>query len=286
MTVSRRASLTTVLVLLALATGLRAAEPERALRVMSYNIHGGRGTDGKVDLERIAKIIRDADVDVAAIQEVDRNTKRSGQLDEPAELARLTKMNAEFRKAIDFDGGEYGQALLSRRPIEKVDVHPLPNRPGKEPRIAVVGQIATPLPLPDLLLIGTHLHHEGGPGGDALRLEQARELARVIGGDARTPPHFAPLLLGDLNATPDSDTLKMLGESWTDASAASGPTVPSDHPRRKIDYVLFSKESGWRVVSAKVLDEPVASDHRPVVVELRWEGPPAPKTQGPNTKAP
>jgi endonuclease/exonuclease/phosphatase family metal-dependent hydrolase len=238
------------------------------LRLMTYNIHAGKGTNGKLDLERLAKIIRDADVDVVAIQEVDRGTKRSGKIDEPRELARLTGMHAEFGKAIDHDGGDYGQLILSRRPIQKLDVHKLPNEDGHEQRIALVAQIPQPKPLPDLLLVGTHLHAKGG--GDALRLAQAKEIVRLLKQDPRTSNH-APLLLGDLNSTPTSDAMKFLDESWTDASKDSGPTIPAEKPAHKIDYVLVPKDSPWKVVSTKVLDEPVASDHRPVVVELQWK---------------
>ena len=176
-------------------------------------------------------------------------------------------MHAEFGKAIDHDGGDYGQLILSRRPIQKLDVHKLPNEMGHEQRIALFAQIAQPKPLPDLLLVGTHLHAQRG--GDALRLAQAKEIERLLKEDPRTSNHAA-LLLGDLNSTPKSDAMKFLAESWADASAKSGPTVPAEKPAHKIDYVLVPKGSPWKVVSAKVRDEPVASDHRPVVVELQW----------------
>jgi endonuclease/exonuclease/phosphatase family metal-dependent hydrolase len=249
----------------------------RTLRVMTYNIHITQGMDKKFDPARIAKIINDADVDVAAIQEVDRDANRSGKVDQPAELARLTGMKASFAKAIPHDGGEYGQLVLSKRPIQRFDVHVLPNQPGEEQRIAFVAEIAQPGPLPDLLLVGTHLHAKGGTEGDALRLAQAKALDQLIREDPRKPPQYAALLMGDLNATPTSESMRVLEPAWVDASADSGPTVPVGKPVRKIDYVLLPKGQGWRVVSAKVLDEPVASDHRPVVVELRWDGDPAPK---------
>jgi endonuclease/exonuclease/phosphatase family metal-dependent hydrolase len=129
-----------------------AARDPRTLRVMSYNIHAGRGTDGKIDIERIARIIRDADVDVAAIQEVDQGTKRSGKLDLPAELRRLTGMRGEFAKAIDHDGGLYGQLILSRHEIRKLDVVKLPNRDGEEQRIAAVAEVLLADPRPEQLV--------------------------------------------------------------------------------------------------------------------------------------
>lgn len=266
-----------ILIAFVLALPLLAAAEEpkakpqrdpRTLRVMSYNIHVGKGVDGKLDLPRIAGIIKSADVDVVAIQEVDVKARRTDNVDEPAELARLTGMHAVFGKAIDHDGGDYGQVILSRQPIERLDVHKLPNEPGQEQRIALIAQIPQPRPLPDIMIIGTHLH---AFKGDALRLAQATELNHILDkplGNALP----APLLLGDLNATPDSSALKELGKHWVDASADSGPTIPAEKPNKKIDYVLLPKDHKWTVVTARVLDEPVASDHRPVVVELRWKG--------------
>jgi endonuclease/exonuclease/phosphatase family metal-dependent hydrolase len=245
------------------------SETPRTLRVMSYNIHIARGLDDKIDLPRIAGIIKAANVDVVAVQEVDVNTRRSGiEVDEAAELARLTGMQSVFGKAIDHDGGSYGQAILSRRPIQRMDVHKLPAVAGEEQRIALVARIDQPKPLPDLVFVGTHLHHK--KDGDELRLAQATELNQIMKDDLpkREP---AVILLGDFNAEPDSEVMKRLGEKWDDATAGSGMTIPAENPTRKIDYVLLPKGHGWEVVSAKVLDEPVASDHRPVVVELKWK---------------
>jgi endonuclease/exonuclease/phosphatase family metal-dependent hydrolase len=239
------------------------------LRVMTYNIHIAKGLDEKFDLQRIANIIKAADVDVVAVQEVDVNARRSGNVDEAAELARLTGMHGLFGKAIDHDGGDYGQAVLSRRPILSMDVHKLPAVPGEEQRIALVARIAQPRPLPNLLFVGTHLHHKGD--GDELRLAQAAELNRILK-EHMTAHDPAVLLLGDFNASPDSVVMTRMWQSWDDPTADAGMTVPAEHPNRKIDYLLLPKGHNWEVVSAKVLDEPVASDHRPVVVELRWKG--------------
>src|SRR6478609_2091418 len=86
-----------------------AAEPEgkNRLRVLTYNLHHGEGTDGKLDLKRIAEVIKATQPDVVALQEVDRNVKRTNQVDQPAEYAKLTAMNAGFARAIDLQGGEY-----------------------------------------------------------------------------------------------------------------------------------------------------------------------------------
>src|SRR5687768_1108679 len=104
-----------------------------SMRVMTYNIHHGEGTDGKIDLERIAKLITDNKVDLVALQEVDRNTQRTGRRDMPAELAKLTNMRVTFGANIPLEGGEYGNAILSRHPFDLVMNYHLPKVvPGEQ----------------------------------------------------------------------------------------------------------------------------------------------------------
>ena len=102
-----------------------AAEP-RSLRVLCYNIHHGEGVDGKLDLARIARVIRSVDPTIVALQEVDSRTTRTDRVDQPAELARLTDMKVVFEKNIEFGGGEYGNAVLSKLPITGHRNHLLP----------------------------------------------------------------------------------------------------------------------------------------------------------------
>ncbi len=95
-----------------------ADEPTR-LRVLSYNIHHGAGIDGRLDLERIARVIQSARPDVVALQEVDRGVARSKRIDEPAELARLTGLRAIFERNITYQGGDYGNAVLTGLPVRE-----------------------------------------------------------------------------------------------------------------------------------------------------------------------
>ena len=106
--------------------------------------------DKQLDLARIANVIKAADVDVVAVQEVDIRTRRSGtDVDQLAELAKLTGMHGRFGKGRDYDGGEYGQAILSRQPIKELDVHKLPgdNAPGGAHRTARA-RSSSPSPCP------------------------------------------------------------------------------------------------------------------------------------------
>src|SRR5688572_28353748 len=237
------------------------AEPEE-VTVLSYNIHHGAGTDGKLDLERIARIIRDQRPDVVALQEVDVKTSRSGGVDEAVELGRLTGMNAVFGKAMDYSGGGYGQAILSRWPIKKHFVHQLPQRAGREPRVLLVGTIENAKG--SFVFASTHLDHEI----EEVRVEQARAINRIlIQQDQKTPV----VLAGDFNAVAESETMQELFKMWIDtAGDSAAPTIPARNPRRRIDYILVARgaNGAWKTLRSEVLNEPVASDHRPVKVEL------------------
>jgi endonuclease/exonuclease/phosphatase family metal-dependent hydrolase len=241
-----------------------AAQPPR-LRVLTYNIHHGEGTDKSLDLPRIAKIITDSKADLVALQEVDSKTKRTNGVDQTAEFARLTGMQGVFGKAMDYQGGGYGEAILSRFPIVESQTHALPFTQGREPR-AALEIIVHPPSLPAITFVGTHLDHLKD---DTDRLAQTQELNRLL------VPKNAPvtILAGDLNARPESRPMQTILEHWNDTAANNPePTIPSDQPRARIDWILTLKDQNWRVISSQVLDEKVASDHRPVLVELEWVG--------------
>jgi endonuclease/exonuclease/phosphatase family metal-dependent hydrolase len=238
---------------------------KKTLRVLTYNIHHGEGTDGKLDLARVAKVIAAAEPDLVAVQEVDRKAARTGRVDQAAELGKLTGLHAEFARAIDLQGGEYGQAVLSRFPVKIAKVHPLPGKKGQETRIVVEARVEPGGGRPALTFLATHFQHDDA----ATRKEQAAKLNELFGTADR------PLILaGDLNATPDSEPMKLIAEKWSYATAPGKGlfTIPAGEPRRQIDYVLFRPAGRFRVVEAKVIAEPVASDHRPVLAVLEWAG--------------
>lgn len=231
-----------------------AASPVR-LRVLCYNIHHGEGTDGRVDLPRLAQVIRAARPDLVALQEVDNQTRRTNGVDQTAELARLTDLHGRFAKQIDYEGGGYGQALLSRFPLSEVQLHVLPGMPPREQRLA--GAVQVDVEGAALTFVTTHLHHINAE----FRAAQAAKLNELFGQTA------APVILaGDLNATPDSEPLLRLSSVWTRATGkAPRLTYPAEKPIKEIDYVLVRPEPRFSVVSVEALDEQVASDHRPVL---------------------
>lgn len=236
----------------------RLAGEKPTLRILCYNIHHGEGTDGQVNLLRQARVIRAADPDFVALQEVDDQTRRTGGVDQTAELARLTGLFGRFGKARDYDGGGYGQAILSRVPVEAGTVHSLPGMPGRERRIAFEVQLT--LEGRELTFVTTHLDHQ-------LPLDREQQATRLneLYGKSKRPV----ILAGDLNAVPDSKPLKILAEQWTVTSANRELlSFPADKPNRLLDYVLFRPTQAFRILDVQILDESVASDHRPVLVVL------------------
>ncbi|MDH3584393.1 MAG: endonuclease/exonuclease/phosphatase family protein [Phycisphaerae bacterium] len=255
-----------VLVASTMVGGCQTPPPPRPhLRVLTYNIHHGQGTDGRFDLPRLAAVIRALQPDLVALQEVDRKTRRAGGVDQAAELGRLTGMHARFGKAMDYSGGGYGEAILSRFKVLEARTIPLPADRGFEPRAALAVRVQPP-GLPALWFAGTHLDHTAD---DRQRLMQVDALVKAL---VRELPE-ATILAGDLNADADSRPIGRLRAHFRDAAdSRPQPTWPADQPRTRIDWVLLRPLGAWRVVEARVIEETVASDHRPLLVELEWVG--------------
>ena len=244
--------------------GQTPAPGTERVRVLSYNIHHGEGVDTVLDLERIARVIRSVDPDLVALQEVDRKATRSGSIDQPAELARLTGLQAVFGPNIPLQGGDYGNAVLSRWRILESENHRLPNVDAGEQRGLLEVHVEAPATKARVVLWATHFDHRKS---DAERVASVQALRARIGPQADRPA----LLAGDLNDVPASRTLAALAADWTRTNADVLPTIPVGTPARQIDYVLFRPAGRWRAIETRVLDEAVASDHRPIfaVLELR-----------------
>ena len=242
-----------------MAIGCAAREPH-SFTVLTYNIHHGAGTDGKYDLQRVADVIKKSGADLVALQEVDRNTNRTKD-DQPAELARLIGFHSAFGRAMNFGGGEYGDLVLSRYPISKVDVHALPYTEGErhEPRCLVVAHVETPNGT--VLFGSTHLDHVGGQQND--RLAQASAIIEKLK-DGKLPT----MICGDFNCSPSSEPIQNMVKHWTD-STGSSPTCPSEKPKTKIDYIFASDK--FKAVKDEVINDPVTSDHRPVRAVLKMK---------------
>jgi endonuclease/exonuclease/phosphatase family metal-dependent hydrolase len=257
----RHAAGTFVLLVLTLASGCgAAAKSPQQLTVLTYNIHHGEGTDGKLDLERIADVIRRCEPDLVALQEVDNGTKRTNGVDQAAELGRLLKMNVSYGPAMEFQGGRYGNVILSRAKAKKSRVIALAGSGGKhEPRCVVLNDYDR------FLFASTHLDHVAESSD---RPAQAKAIAGAFA-DEKGPA----ILAGDFNCRPASPPLKLLEDAGfvVTTKADDTPTSPPDQPISKIDHVLVRPSARWRTISVRVIPETVASDHRPVVVTLELQ---------------
>lgn len=234
--------------------------PDRVV-VATWNIHHGEGLDARIDLPRIAAVLRAAGADVVGLQEVDRNVGRSGVVDQTAELARLLGFaHRAFGRSIPLGGGEYGNALVSRWPIASVAIHPLPNPASREARTVLDARITLPAGR-TLRAMVTHFDH----GGDPTTRNLSADAVLGLLGSSSEPT----VLIGDLNDTPGSETLRRLEARFADASARNPlPTYRADLPTRRIDWVMMTPAGPFEVLSSDVPVEPVASDHRPVVVQI------------------
>src|SRR5687767_15601661 len=186
-------------VLLGFIAGCAPSKPV-TLRVMTYNIHHGHGMDGRFDLGRTVKVINDARPDLVALQEVDSKTERVHQIDEPRELGERTGMQPIFGKTIDWQGGEYGIAVLSRLPVLYSRAYPLPNTPGHEPRVLM--EVSVLVGGQPLVFYNTDL--DDNPD-DAERMGSI-ELFERIAREQKDPV----ILGGDLFGTPEHPTIVKL----------------------------------------------------------------------------
>lgn len=244
--------------------------PAPGLRILAYNIHHGEGTDRRLDLERIAALIRREKADLVALQEVDKECGRSGGIDQAAELGRLAGMHHAFGAFMNYDGGEYGLAVLSRFPILEAINHRLP--PGAEPRSALEVRVRIPVQGdatedgPVISFVSVHLDWIDD---DRRRFEQAQALVRRFEGITH------PMIVaGDFNDTPGSRTIDLLASRWVTVPKKDAPlTWPSGEPRVEIDHVFVRHFPLPDTVSCRVVPEKVASDHRPVLADL----PPPPR---------
>ena len=232
------------------------------LRILSYNIHHAEGVDGKLDIPRIAQVILSVEPDLVALQEVDKNTIRTGKVNQDIELSRLTKMNCVFGSNITFQGGQYGNAILSKFPIIKNKNFLLPNVDSGEQRGLLQSRIQISNK-ENVLFFSTHLDHRRS---DTERLASAKAINQIIGLDNKSPA----ILAGDFNDVPDSPTLNELGKVWLRTNKKILRTIPASKPSRQIDYIFVQPKERWKIIESQVLDEDIASDHRAIfsIIEL------------------
>lgn len=254
-----------VAALVALLCGCASnSEPAKptTFRVMTYNIHHGEGLDGKVDLRRIAKLIRHEGADIVALQEVDKGVERTRQRDLAAELATLTGLTCVFSNNFNFQGGQYGNAVLTRFPVlTATNLHYQMLRPNEQRGLL---QLLLEIHGRRLVFMTTHIDYRPDDAERLMNIEQIGQVAK--------PYADQPVIVsGDFNATPGSRThsnmKELFADSWELIGSGDGFTFPADSPRTRIDYLWVSRNTAIRPVRIWVPSS-AASDHRPVVAEF------------------
>jgi len=245
--------------------GGTAPDTTSNLRVMTYNIHHANPPAGTtIDINAIANVIKAQQPHLVAIQEVDVYTTRSGtSLHQAQELARLTGMSAYFGKTINYAGGEYGVAILSKFPISGTKNTPLPTATGTggEPR-TLASAVITLGNGKKLVFASTHLDAQAN---DTNRLLQVNKIIEVL--RLETLP---VIVAGDFNAAPGTRIINALDSYFTRTCITGcGFTIPATNANKTIDFIAFAQSDKFSVLEHKVIDEKLASDHLPVFSVIR-----------------
>lgn len=222
-------------------------QPFRRHEFFTWNINAGLGLDGKRDLARIAEVIKKADLPVVALQEIDRKTKRADGEDQFEQLEKQLEGKGHWCHVADREEGEVGMALFLKDKSAKTKIIDLPGG-GKLLGVEFPQFMAAVVSFP------------------AKDEDRIAALTKISGMIEANRPFF---LLGDWGEEPDSEFMLKLRRSFSVLSGFT-KTYPADEPESSYDHIAVSQRHRMRFghVKFEVLDETVASDHRPVVVSV------------------
>lgn len=254
-------------------------QPE--ITIANFNIAGGLRKH-KVDLNLVANAIKVMNADIITLEEVDQNTTRSEGLDQAKIIAEKTGMYYAFGKATDMHGGNYGNAILSKYPIEKTKVFPLPS--GEfEQRALMLSKINVPGFDSPIYVFNSHFdwHEE-----DDVRMSQARFINSIVFDDLDLDDEFPNLatgimlLLGDFNSVKSDRVVKEFEKYWNlvKKDNVDTRTWPAGNPGLDLDHIFTSRNQIWKVEELiipndgtywKEIPWPTVSDHIPVIAKLK-----------------
>lgn len=232
----------------------------QSVKVMSFNIHHGADAKDKDQLDNMARFIKSSGADLVGLQEVDSVCVRSGNIDQMKRLAELTGMHYAFARHMAYDGGAYGQGILSKYPLSAIrnDRLTLLKKNGKKDSRAL---LSAKVNLPDkkkLLFASAHFALDS-----VTRRIQAGETTAYLKNNK-----MPVILTGDLNAEPLKKEVVFLNQYFSDADPLNAFTFPVDQPVKKIDYIFISKAFLNRVVDFEVLNAVKYSDHLPIMATV------------------
>ena len=236
-----------------------------ALRLMTWNVHGMRGRDGRHDPERVAQVLTEARVDIAGLQEVGALGRAGELLDPGGTLEQLTGLAAAYGLTQMRGGFPYGNCILARHPITATRTYDL-SVPRREPRGCLRADIEVP---------GGAIHFFNVHLGLQWR-ERRRQAAQLLSADILRDAalRYPLVLVGDFNSpwARLSVVPRWIGRHLRDGAilgGAAGPTFPSRHPVLRLDRAFVGP--AIRVIGAEVITSVtarLASDHLPIVIEI------------------
>ncbi|HNX88830.1 MAG TPA: endonuclease/exonuclease/phosphatase family protein [Paludibacteraceae bacterium] len=231
----------------------KTAKTNQTIKFLSYNVRNCKGMDNITNYQRLADAINKAGAACVALQELDSNTLRSNHCSVLDELAKRTNMFPFFHGSISYQGGKYGIGILTKEKPVSVRAFTLPG--SEEKRSILIAEMK------NYFFCCTHLSLT--PEDRAVSIDI---INRKLPANSKKPV----ILAGDLNAEPQTAEIGKLTENWQILSDTTRYTFPADKPDRCIDYFLFKKDPKFRaqIIGTCVMDEPLASDHRPLLVEI------------------
>ncbi len=240
------------------------------LRVMTYNVHGCSGTDGRVSPRRVARVIHAYDPDIIALQEMDLGRRRSRTEDQSALIAHELKLNHVFCPTVTHGHEHYGHALLTPWPVEVIKRARLPADPHKlsrEPRAALWARVM--IDGRAVNVITTHL----GLG----LAERVVQVQALLGPEwlGALPEDEPAILCGDFNLPPGNASYRRIVAHLRDVQRS----LPGHHPLRtfssirpfiRLDHIFLTPHFETHGVMVPRTDlTRVSSDHLPLVADLQ-----------------
>jgi endonuclease/exonuclease/phosphatase family metal-dependent hydrolase len=231
------------------------------LRILQFNIRAGVSGTGDVDPSEIASEIEAVHPDLVSLNEVDSNTLRT-HVDEPAYLAGATGLHAVYGPNLIYDGGHFGNAILTDYPVVESHNLRLPGTFGREPR----GLLTAIVQVDGQRVAFSSTHLSDGSDGMQSRLLQALAVARAVRSSAQPA-----IVGGDLNSVPTDIPARILDQHLLDAQeeGGTGPgyTIPEASPSSRFDYILYDRHFAVVPGSTRVRTS-ISSDHRSVFTKL------------------
>lgn len=243
-----------IVLLLCAAAMAASCSSEKELRLMSYNVNNCFGTDSVRNYQRIADIITAESPDVVALQELDSMTTRLPKY-VLGELAAATSMNAVYAPSAELEGGKTGVGILSKEKPIATRIIPLTG--GTEGSVLLVAEFKK--------------FWFGCVSMSHMQADQISSVATIKeeAANAGKPFFFG----GSLNARFGSQTISILSKDFTALTNISARTYPADQPISLVDYLFMYNRNirHFTIDNVAALNEPVASDHRPIVAKMSFK---------------